>query len=598
MPNAPVGVPEAYDEHVALMFDLLALAYQADLTRVFTFMMAREVSQRTYPEIGVTEPHHSISHHGNRPAAIEGHAKLNAYHVSMFAKFLERLRSTPDGDGSLLDHSIIVYGSGMSDGNGHTGSPLPHVVVGGGAGQHQGQPAHHARRRARRWPTCCWPLRRSAASSRIDSASARAPVELCTRSEIADVHLETSIPRRTVLRGMGAALALPLLDAMVPALTPTVQTAACRAQAAGMRLHPARLHHGPLDARDLGRGLRVHADPQAARTVPRLARRRDQPDEAGTGGVDTNHAGAPASWLAGVPPKRTAGPDFSLGITLDQLVAKHIGQETTFPSIELATEDFSGLVGDCAPGFSCAYMNTLSWQSETAPLPMEINPRSVFEQMFGGGAHGDERLARMRTDRSLLDFVADDLQGRAGRDRRRAIARDWASISITSARSSDAFSAPSSRPQRFPTCRTRRSACPSRSRSMSSCSSTCCVVAYQADLTRVFTFMLGRELSQRTYPHIGVTEPHHSISHHGNRPAAIEMHANVNTYHLTLFAQFVERLNVDRGWRRLAARSLAPALRQRHGERQRALPPICCRRCSSAREPAPSRAIGTSLPAR
>jgi hypothetical protein len=138
LPRAPVGVPEAYVEHVALMFDLMALAFEADLTRVFTFMMAREVSQRTYPEIGVTEPHHSISHHGNRPAAIEGHAKLNAYHVSMFARFLERLRSTRDGDGSLLDHSLLVYGSGMSDGNGHTGSPLPHVVAGSAAGQVRG----------------------------------------------------------------------------------------------------------------------------------------------------------------------------------------------------------------------------------------------------------------------------------------------------------------------------------------------------------------------------------------------------------------------------------------------------------------------------
>jgi len=100
--------------------------------------MAREVSQRTYPEIDVTEPHHSISHHGNRPDAIAGHAKLNAYHVGMFAKFVERLRSTPDGDGSLLDHSLLVYGSGMSDGNGHTGSPLPHVVVGGAAGRMKG----------------------------------------------------------------------------------------------------------------------------------------------------------------------------------------------------------------------------------------------------------------------------------------------------------------------------------------------------------------------------------------------------------------------------------------------------------------------------
>jgi hypothetical protein len=138
VPSAPVGVPEAYVEHVALLFDLMALAFQTDQTRVFTFMMAREVSQRTYPEIGVTEPHHSISHHGNRPAAIAGHAKLNAYHVGMFAKFVERLRSTPDGDGSLLDHSLLVYGSGMSDGNGHTGSPLPHVLVGGAAGRMTG----------------------------------------------------------------------------------------------------------------------------------------------------------------------------------------------------------------------------------------------------------------------------------------------------------------------------------------------------------------------------------------------------------------------------------------------------------------------------
>jgi hypothetical protein len=138
VPNTPVGVPESYEEHVALMFDLLALAYQADLSRVFTFMMAREVSQRTYPDIGITEPHHTISHHGNRPAAIAGHAKLNAHHVGLFAKFVERLRSTPDGDGSLLDHSVIVYGSGMSDGNGHTGGPLPHVVVGSGGGRIKG----------------------------------------------------------------------------------------------------------------------------------------------------------------------------------------------------------------------------------------------------------------------------------------------------------------------------------------------------------------------------------------------------------------------------------------------------------------------------
>ena len=116
------------------MFDLLALAWQADLTRVFTFMMAREFSQRTYPQIGVSEPHHTISHHGNIPERIAEHAKVNAYHAGLFAKFLERLRALPDGDGSVLDRSLLVYGSGMSNGNGHTPYPLPHIVAGGAAG--------------------------------------------------------------------------------------------------------------------------------------------------------------------------------------------------------------------------------------------------------------------------------------------------------------------------------------------------------------------------------------------------------------------------------------------------------------------------------
>jgi hypothetical protein len=138
VPDAPVGVPDAFEEHAGLMFDLLALAYQADLTRVFTFMLAREFSQRTYPQIGVPEPHHTISHHGNNPVMIEQHAKVNAYHTALFAKFLDRLQAIPDGDGSLLDHSMLVYGSGMSNGNGHTPYPLPHVIAGGASGALKG----------------------------------------------------------------------------------------------------------------------------------------------------------------------------------------------------------------------------------------------------------------------------------------------------------------------------------------------------------------------------------------------------------------------------------------------------------------------------
>ena len=117
------------------MFDLLAVAYQADLTRVFTFMMSRELSQRTYPQIGVPEQHHGVSHHGNDPEKIAKVAKINTYHARLFAKFLEKLRSTPDGDGSVLDHSLIFFGGGMGNPNQHAAGPLPMVVAGGGVAQ-------------------------------------------------------------------------------------------------------------------------------------------------------------------------------------------------------------------------------------------------------------------------------------------------------------------------------------------------------------------------------------------------------------------------------------------------------------------------------
>ena len=352
---------------------------------------------------------------------------------------------------------------------------------------------------------------------------------------------KTALARRRILKGMGAALALPLLDAMAPALTPIVKTAA----APRKRLGCIYIPHGAIMDRwtPATAGASFEFTPilkplepfrDSLNIVTNLTRPEQQ-------GIDTNHAGAPASWLAGVPPKRTAGPDYSLGTTLDQVVARKIGQETTLPSIELATEDFTGLVGDCAPGFSCAYMNTLSWQSDTAPLPMEINPRMVFERLFGGGATGADRLARMKTDRSLLDFVADDLRDvqaglgpgdRVRLDQYLSHVREIERRIQRAEQQADSLltvpNAPVGVPESFDEHVTLMF--------------DLLAIAFQADLTRVFTFMLGRELSQRTYPHIGVTEPHHSISHHGNRPPAIEAHATVNTYHVTLFAKFIERL--------------------------------------------------------
>src|SRR5207302_1258728 len=135
VPDAPIGIPESFEEHAMLMYDLAAVAYEANITRVITYMKSRDASQRVYPNIGVIEPHHAMSHHGNNPEKIAGLVKVNTYHTTLFAKFLERLKSTPDGDGSLLDHSIILYGSGMSESDTHSRLNLPTLLAGGGAGR-------------------------------------------------------------------------------------------------------------------------------------------------------------------------------------------------------------------------------------------------------------------------------------------------------------------------------------------------------------------------------------------------------------------------------------------------------------------------------
>ena len=134
----PMGIPQVFEEHAKLMFDLMAIAFQSDLTRVSTFMLGREASVRSYPEIGVSDSHHPLSHHGNDPAKLAKIAKINTFHMKLFAYFLDKLRSTPDGEGSLLDHSLLLYGGGISDPNLHSHSPLPVVLAGGAAGQLNG----------------------------------------------------------------------------------------------------------------------------------------------------------------------------------------------------------------------------------------------------------------------------------------------------------------------------------------------------------------------------------------------------------------------------------------------------------------------------
>ena len=221
-------------------------------------------------------------------------------------------------------------------------------------------------------------------------------------------------------------------------------------------------------------------------------------------------------------PKRTDGPDFRPGHDRP-VVAQQIGQDTTFPSLELATEDFTGLLGACEPGYSCAYMNTLNWQTPTTPLPMEINPRMLFERMFGGGStpkSGAPACGGPQHPRLVAEDVADLSAASARDDRARLdeyldnVREVERRIQRTEQQARHALTVPDA-PVGVPESFEEHVAL----------LFDLLALAYEADLTRVFTFMMAREVSQRTYPQIGVTEPHHPMSHHGNKPDQIAGHA-------------------------------------------------------------------------
>src|SRR5712691_7577908 len=219
-----------------------------------------------------------------------------------------------------------------------------------------------------------------------------------------------SLPRRTFLRGIGATLALPLLDAMVPARTLLAATAAKPAA----RLGFVYLPHGAI--MDRWTPAQEGANFEFSPILKPLEPFRDHVDVVsglGHRAADTSavHSLSPTTWLSGVRSKPTQGVDAYAGITADQIAAERIGQDTPLPSIEIATEDQSGLIGSCDRDYGCIYMNTLSWRTPTTPMPMEINPRKVFERMFGQGGSPAERLARTEEDRSVLDAIAKQISG-------------------------------------------------------------------------------------------------------------------------------------------------------------------------------------------
>jgi hypothetical protein len=346
-----------------------------------------------------------------------------------------------------------------------------------------------------------------------------------------------SLPRRTFLRGLGAAVGLPLLDAMVPAVTALAQTAATPQRRAGFVYVPNGAIMPQWTPAGVGRGFEFSP---LLRPLEPFKDRLVVVSNLSRPGSDADHALASSGWLSSVAAKETEGQDFQLGVTIDQVVAQQIGSDTPIRSIEIATEDFAGYVGGCSPGYACAYVNTLSWSSPTTPLPMEINPRAVFERMFGRPGTGAQRLARMRTKRSVLDSVNGDLDrlkpGLGARDRVRLdeyfenireIERSMERME-TRGRSDIELEAPIGIPATFV--------------EHVGLLFDLMAVAYQADLTRVFSFMMAREFSMRTYPEIGVTEPHHPVSHHRNVPAQVAKKAAINLLHIQQFAKFVDKL--------------------------------------------------------
>ena len=352
-----------------------------------------------------------------------------------------------------------------------------------------------------------------------------------------------ALPRRTFLRGMGATLALPLLDAMVPSMTALASTPANPVRRLGFvyvpmgsdisRWTPPR----NTDLTELSPSLSSLAPVVDHITViTNMELKNSYP---GT------HATSNAGFLSAAKAKWTESTDYHLGTTVDQIAAKQIGQETQLPSLELAM-DLLKTVGQCDNGYACVYQNNLSWSSPTTPLPAEAHPRIVFERLFGEGGSIEDRRAALRRRASLLDWVSEDvarLQRKLGPEDRIKVSQYLDTIREVERRIQRAEA--DTADKRLPDL-DRPVGVPAAYADHARLMFDLQVLALQGDVTRVITFQLARETSNRTYPEAGVSEPHHPLTHHGNNPEKIAKVAKINGFHVSLFASFLEKLKATR----------------------------------------------------
>jgi len=348
-----------------------------------------------------------------------------------------------------------------------------------------------------------------------------------------------ALPRRTFLRGMGATVALPLLDAMIPSMTALAATAADPVRRLGFVYMP------------MGCDLPRWTPPGEGRLVelsPALESLRPVMDHLTVithlelkNAYPGTHATSNAAFLSAAKAKWTESSDYYLGTTVDQIAAKQIGRDTLLPSLELSM-DLLQTVGQCDNGYACVYQNNLSWSSPTSPLPAEAHPRIVFERLFGEGGSAAERRAALQRRSSLLDWVRDDvlrLQAKLGPEDRTRVDQYLDTVREVERRVQRAEASAADQP--LPDL-DRPAGVPAAYADHARLMFDLQVLALQGDVTRVITFQLARETSNRTYPEIGVPDPHHPLTHHGNDPDKVARMAKINAFHVSLFGYFLEKL--------------------------------------------------------
>jgi hypothetical protein len=356
---------------------------------------------------------------------------------------------------------------------------------------------------------------------------------------------KNALARRTFLRGLGTAIALPMLDSMIPAM------AATSAIKSPMRLGFVYVPNGiiPKDwlPKTEGSGFEFMPtmkplEPFREKLVVLSNLAQVNGRALGDGGGD--HARAGATWLTGVHPKKTQGVDIHAGISADQLAAKEMSKSTQFASLEIGIEE-PYLAGSCDSGYSCAYTNTISWRSPTTPNPVEISPRAVFERLFGDGGTTDVgvRLKRANQDRTILDYVRADLArmqpGLGARDKSK-LDEYFESIRDIERRIQKAEE--QSATMKMPVME-RPVGIPDSFEEHAKLMTDLMVIAWQTDMTRVITFMMAREGSNRSYREIGVSDGHHAVTHHQNDPEKIAKTQKIDELHVKSFAYLIKRLD-------------------------------------------------------